>query len=333
MRYILLFVYLALMVFFMVFNAGCASSKKLNHDPNIPAVAVGYPSVEFQACGNLYNGLGTCYLRKDQNLSLVNLKIQGYYKGTGRVYSAECEVDESFTYTNHELVKVKLPDQLVKSSCIFNIILSPEYPKASESELEVYPLVGALVLRSAWADHIWRGEVRKVTGNWRSVLGLPLWSPENKAIVAVYGCGIDYEQSLQVFDGLLEVPLEQAVLKTNKGLCIAEGMAVTGALWNYVFTVPIAQYATSLPDVLRWEGMGFTPLSVPSIKVSGSNLSVASEESVSVIGLNTEFVLGNKALFMNFKTGEKNTIRFVTVKGRTIIGEWEPLFQRFKWIQ
>ena len=331
MRFVMLLIYVVLLTLFM----GCNTfKKKLHDDPNIAAYAVGYPSIEFQACGNLFNGLGVCYFKKGESLSFLNLKIQGYYKGTGRVFSESCGVDQSFTYEEHELVQVKLPETLVSHSCVFNMMLSPEYPNQYESGLEVYPLVGTLIMRAAHAVSIWRGEVRKVSGNWRSILSLPLWSPEKKAMVGIYGCGIRYEQELQIAEGVLDIPLELAVLKEPNTLCVAEGVAlVKEAFWDYGFTVAIAQYATILPDVAKWQGMGFTPLSEPSIKLTGNNLSIVAESAVSFIGVNGKYELGNKAMFFNFETGKKGSIRLGTVKGRTLVGEWDPLKQEFQWTQ
>lgn len=328
MRFVLLMIYVALLSFLF----GC-QTHKLHNDPNIAAVAVGYPSIEFQACGNLYNGLGTCYLRKDQSLSLINLKIQGYYKGTGRVFSEACDVDQSFTYEDHALVSIKMPEGLVKRSCVFNMVLSPEYPNQYESGLEVFPLTGSLILRASHGEHIWRGEVRKVSGNWHSFLSLPLWSPTNRAYVGFFGCGRNYEQFFDAYNGLLEIPLELGVIKEPNTVCVADGAAMTDALWDYSFTVVIAQYATELPQVAKWQGMGFTPLAEPSISLSGNSISILGEEAVSLIGLNGLYVLGNKAVYHNFERGKKGSIRLVTVKGRTIVGEWEPLKQEFKWIK
>lgn len=309
---------------------GCGTMK-LREDPVIPAAVAGYPTLEFSACGKTYHGLGVCYLNRGEAFDSVELRVQGYFQGTGRVVSQACKLDYTFTYKDSELIRIKLPNSEPEKNCAVNITLSPEYPKEWRSGIEVYSLIGVLAVRLQDGEETWSGETRRLTGNWKSNLHLSLGPAHSSARVVIRGCGIAYDKALKAEGGELYIPLEQAVKRQERGLCVAEGVALTNGV-DFTFSVLIAQYATELPNDPKWAGFGFGPLAIPVTELSGSKIKLTGAEQVSVVSMDRSYEVQSKASF-KFDRNKPHIIRLITVKGRTVLGFWEPGDQEVRWVQ
>lgn len=309
---------------------GCAQYQ-LKEDPVIPAAIAGYPTLEFRACGKLFHGLGTCYLNRGEAFDSVELKVQGYYSGTGRIFSQACRLDKTFVYKDSELMRIELPNSEPEKNCAVNITLSPEYPKEWRSGIEVYSMTGVLAVRLQDGDETWQGETRRLTGNWKSNLHLSLGPNNTKPRVAIRGCGINFDKVFTAAEGELYIPLEQAVKKEERGLCIAEGVALTPA-GDFTFSVLIAQYATELPNDIKWKGYGFGPLAIPVVELSSSKIKLTGSDQVSVVSVDNDYKVASKGSF-SFNKKESHVIRLITVKGRTVLGTWEPGDQEVQWVQ
>lgn len=309
---------------------GCGTAK-LKEDPVIPAAVANYPTLEFSACGKTHHGLGVCYLNKGQPFDSVELRVQGYYQGTARVYSQACKLDYTFAYKDSELIRIKLPDSEPERNCAVNITLSPEYPKEWRSGIEVYSLIGVLAVRLQNGSESWTGETRRLTGRWKSNLALSLGPKHTSARVVIRGCGIAYDKTLASPEGNLYIPLENAVKREERGLCVAEGVALMSD-GDFTFSVLIAQYATELPSDPKWSGFGFGPLAIPVTEYSGGSIKLTGSDQVSVISMDSKYKVSSKASF-SFDRTKSHVIRLITVKGRTVLGFWEPGDQEVQWIQ
>ena len=321
---ILLFVILSLPIL-----TGCAG-KLLKEDPVIPSVKANYPTLEFRACGELYHGVGTCYLSQGQNHDSVNLKIQGYYRGTGRVYSSNCQIEQTFTYGENELISVKLPQLEPGRSCLVSMVLSPEFPPEWRSGISVYSLKGLLAIRIQKGQERWGGFLRKLTGEFKSQVDIPIGDVYQSARVVARGCGIDYDKQVPLDKGFLHLQLHE-VVSYKLGDCILEGAVLTTDS-DRTFTGLVTQYATTLPADPEWQQYGFIPLAIPKITVSESTLEVIGQDQVSVVSLNSKYEINSKAKF-KFDPSKINVVRLITVKGRTVLGVWDPKTQSFKWGQ
>lgn len=319
-----------ILVAMLILTGGCGTIK-LKEDPVIPAAVAGYPTLEFSACGKTHHGLAVCYLNKGEHFDSVELKVQGYYHGTGRVVSQACKLDYTFTYKDSELIRIKLPDSEPEKNCAVNITLSPEYPKEWRSGIEVYSLTGVLAVRLQDGSETWTGETRKLTGNWKSNLGISMGPAHTKARVVIRGCGINYDKTLLATGGQLYVPLEQAVKREERGLCVAEGVALASDV-DFTFSVLVAQYATELPADPKWSGYGFGPLAIPVVEFSGGSIKLTGSDQVSVISLDSKYKVDSKASF-SFDRSKPHIIRLITVKGRTALGFWLPGDQEVSWNQ
>lgn len=307
---------------------GCAG-KLLKEDPVIPAIKANYPTLEFGACGELFHGLGTCYLREGEAHNSVNLKIQGYYRGTGRVFSNNCAVDQTFTYTENELISVNLPQLEPGRSCLVSMVLSPEYPPEWRSGISVYSLKGLLAIRIQKGNERWGGFLRKLTGNFKSQVDIPV-GPHKEARVVIRGCGVKYDKVITLDKEIAHIQLSEAIV-SQIGDCVVEGVILTSDI-DRTFTGLIAQYATTLPLDPEWREYGFIPLAIPKVDVSDSSIKIEGPDSVSVISVNDKYKVTSKASF-SFDRNKINIVRLITVKGRTVLGVWDPKAQSFKWGQ
>lgn len=310
---------------------GCGTLSKLRDDPVIPAAVANYPTLEFSACGQTFHGQGVCYLQKGQPFDSVELRVQGYFQGTGRVVSQACKLDYTFTYKDSELIRVNLPNSEPEKNCAVNITLSPEYPPEWRSGIEVYSLVGVLGVRLQSGEEVWQGETRRLTGNWKSNLHLSLGPAHEKPRVVIRGCGVSYDRVLSAPGGHLYIPLEDAVKRQERASCIAEGVALSKGV-DFTFTVIVTQYATELPLDPKWRGYGFGPLAIPVVEMGSSSIKLTGSDQVSVVSVDENHKVSSEGKF-KFDKNQKHIIRLITVKGRTVLGFWEPGDQEVQWNQ
>lgn len=309
---------------------GCGHNT-LREDPVIPAVKANYPTLEFEACGSLWHGVGICYLEAGKNPTSVRFKVQGYYKGTIRIFSAACNLDKTLTYANNELFDVPIPELEPNRNCLITAVMSPEYPKEARQEVAVYSLKGLLAIRIQSGEEVWTGAARKLSGQWRSQIDLEIGA-YSQARLAIRGCGVAYDQNRPIEQGRLHFELSEAVLRVSRGECIADGVALIPRVVDHTLTVLVAQYATSLPGDPEWGDYGFSPLAIPVVSLDGSSLKVEATDYVSILSLNGEYEMDYKASF-KFDRTKRNILRAITVKGRSVLGVWNPEKQEWTWMQ
>lgn len=320
--------FIALILIFSVI--GC-SHGTFREDPVIPAIKANYPTLEFRACGKLFHGLGICYLPEGSDHNEVKMRIQGYYKGTVRIFSNACNLDITKTYTNNELFSVDIPQLEPGRSCLLTAVMSPEYPKQAVKDVATYSFKGHLAIRIEKGEEIWYGDVRKVTGDWKSQFDLMVGNFP-KAFVAIRGCEKPYDREMALDQGFARIELSEAVMKAQRDDCVAEGVALVRNETDVTFSVLVTQYATELPDDPEWRDFAFSPLAIPRVSFAGNDLEVEASAEVSVVSLNGEFKIDNKAKF-EFDRTKENVLRIFTAKGRSVIGYWAPGSQEFEWKQ
>lgn len=305
------------------------SCAGLRPDPVIPAIAVGYPTLEFKACEQTFHGLGICSVEKGNLYDDVSFQVQGYYKGTGRVFSQNCNLDQTFSYIDSEIIKIDLEGEAVKD-CLISVTLSPEYPKQNSGEIAVYSLQGHLEIKVKNQDEMWNGQTRKLTGNWKNKLNIKLGVGDLVRVV-IRGCGVRYDKEHKVKNGIVTIELSEAMLRKEKELCILEGVIFDPQYEDYLFTVMVAQYATELPNDPKWKDYRFIKLAIPSVKI-GKKLEVVATSEVSVVGLDDKNYIKNEKKF-KFKKDRDHILRIVTVKGRSVIGVWKASEAKWTWEQ
>ncbi len=309
----------AIALLFLFASMGCSHIRP---DPVLPpSIEAQYPSLEIQACGQLPDELGMvlCPVVKGEPLSRLNFRVMGYYKGTIKVASKECEIDESISYEGTGLVQIPLRGTAEKS-CVASVTVSPQFPREEKSGIKIHSLRGHLVVRVLPAGQQWVGFARKVTGDFSS--GLRMWvGPQESVLVLVAGCGQSvYNEVHQVVDGFLDLNLSSLVPKVMPiQVCVLEGAVVSQDYQDLLFSVAVANYDPR-----------YTSLPIPSTRVEKGKLYVNADNAVSAIALNEEYRLNNKGSF-KFDPQVTNYLRLLTVAGRALLGVWLPEQQVWQW--
>lgn len=288
---------------------------------SISAIDAGYPTVEFQACGKVWNGVGVCKIKEGDLYDGVNLKIQGYGEGTGtiRVDAKNCELGDTFNYSKSQLVPIKINGRAGKN-CLVTFVVAPKYKNQDKSGIVVYPLRGHLAIKVVRDQDDWEGYTLKRTGSW--IYNYKVWiGGEGSVRVKMTGCGNTFDQDLPLVQGEVTIPVHRATSYNNVQTCVIEGIVVSPKYQDLFFTFVLVQYSGRYAVIPK-----------PIMEVKGSKVTIKADANVSVVSIGNEYVLSNEADF-KFDSSKPVMARALTVKGRNIIGQWNPKNKEWVWIQ
>lgn len=283
--------------------AGC---ETLRDDNSVPAVRSNYPTAEFSACGKVFHGLGACPIYPGQNPNSIGFYIQGYYSGSIRVFSAECGLDRTVTYSNSERVVFDLPNNIDKS-CLIDFSVSPEYPQQDKNAVVVYGLSGQLFLKVVLPGEDWVWVSNRFPKNSFEYVTVPMVGSEARVVMYSKLCETNFDKVLPIVRGQIELSTDDIRLYEDK--CVLNGVMINDR--KRYFTWMSYRHAKE-----------FVPLGIPKIELNGDKLSVVGDSAVAVVSLNEKYELGNTASF-KFNRLRTNILRLLTVKGRSVIGIWE----------
>ena len=305
-----------LVTIFVFALTGC-SSAKLVQDPSMPAIKANYPTAEMRACGKRWHGLGTCAVKRGDPLESVDFKVQGYYRGTITVESKTCQVSQTVSYENNALVHFSIPG-LAAQSCTISVTVSPEYPKRKDEDVVVYSFRGHVHVR-VHEGNLWAGYTLKAAGLWQKTLAINVGGTGPVRVLAA-GCGIQYDQNLNLVSGKLEFPLHDAVDRSAPGYCVLSAAVTDPQYEDLLFTAFVARHDPS-----------FAPLAIPAVSIDGDKIVVKAENSVSIVNFDDEFKIAQSGKF-KWDKNQAHVIRLLTTAGRSVIGEYTPT-GGWKWSQ
>jgi len=295
------------LIFSLIFVlVGCAG--KVRPDPALPAIQSIYPSAEIIACGKRWNGLGVCSLEKGKKYQNLGIKIASYYKGSIKVYSGRCSIDYSFRYDGSEEIPIIIPGKIDRD-CLISMTVSPELPNEENSGIQIHSFRGYLAIRMTDGE-TWLGDTRKLTGSLDSYLRVDVGGV-GQVSVELNGCGIAYRKNLTLTGGIAEIKLNEALAKTGPRICVLDGYISQGQFPDVYLNVLVAVYDS-----------GFAPLPIPIVRHKNGKIEVEGDPSTSVIVLDDKHKFKTKAKF-KFKKKDPHVLRLLTVKGRSVIGEWK----------
>lgn len=303
----------ALLFVVSVMFTGCSH---LREDPvAIPAIEAGYPTVEIIACGNRWNGLAICKVRKGEPYSTINLKIQTYFEGTVAVDAKNCDIDLAppISYENSELLEIKLPE-LANRNCLISVTVSPKYPREESQDIKVYSYRGHIAIRVVEDNEMgWHGRIAKVTGSFSEIMDIFVGTQTGVRVVAS-GCGTRiYDKMFSTPNGYVSIPVHN-IVSSNLGVktCVIEGFIRDSQYDDILFNIILAKYNKK-----------FVPLPTPVIEIRGNNeIRIKGDEAVSIVSLNDKYEIDMEAKF-DFDPNKQNVIRLLTVKARSVIGIWK----------
>lgn len=283
-----------------------ACAGQLKPDPVPGALDSGYPTAELLACGKRAVGLAICTIEQGKPLESLNIRVQGYYKGTVQIDSEACEIHTAYRYDNSQVVKAPLSGPATEE-CAIDFVVSPEYPKESNSGLVIESLKGRVWIRviPAGAKHF--GQNTKIKQGINAYLNIPYQSATPVRVV-FRGCNTKFDKQMAPVNGVIRIALHDLRNMFQVESCIFEGtvlgattLRVTWQVWSYA--------------------KEFTPLGIPEVKVSGGKLSVKADKAVSIIALDDKYEVSNETEF-DFDASKSHILRMATVGGRIVIGEW-----------
>ena len=301
-------------VFLAVFLSGCGHN--LRPDTSLPSIQANYPTAEFRACGKVWHGLGACEILEGEPLDRVDLKIQGYYKGTVRIVSADCQIDDTFRYDNNALIHYSIAGSGSKS-CVVSFVVSPEYPNEATSAIVIHSLKGYLFVRVSKPDEHWEFYRARVPESGVGHLVMPL-ELNQPARVLASGCGMKFDRVVQPEGGNIVLSYSDIIGPITVKGCILQGLLIDGAVQRF-FTAMVWGYDKR-----------YVPLATPVVSEDGGKIRVDGGSEVSVVSLDALYRISNKGSFKFDKT-KNHVLRILTVAGRSKLGIWAAGGDRWEW--
>lgn len=291
----------------LMFTLGC-KNEDIKDDAAQPAARSNYPTAEFSACGGIFHGLGACSILKGDNPNKLDFYIQGYYSGSLRIFSSECGLDKTVTYSDNEKIKIDLPNSL-DSSCLLTFTVSPNYPTQDKNDITVYGFIGYLFIKVLLPDESWIWRANKFPQESSEYVDFAMEGSSARVVMISNLCGVRYDQQMPVQNGNIKLSTDFIKLYNDK--CILNGVMIGESSRRY-FTWMSYRYDKY-----------FVPLAVPKISFDKKGrLKVIADEAVTSISLNDQYVMNSEARF-EFDKNQKNILRALTVKGRSVIGVYE----------
>lgn len=294
---------------------GCGKGN-LRQDPVWPVpFDAEYPTAEIQACGMVHDlGHALCAVERGQPYNQVKLGVYVYYKGTVKVASRDCDLDEEFTYDQTGVLPINIPGGAGKN-CNITVTVQPKFPK-EENGVKIHSLKGMLFIRVLEkTNKNWKGFAEKIAGkNFSATITMWVGKQDSDVEVNVGGCGsAGYKAVARPVDGFVEFEVED-VLPADMPLktCTMEGYVRSKVFKDFLFNVLISKYDERM-----------TPLPIPAVKIDGKKIIITADSAVSVIAVNDKYELSNEVK-LDWKADQVNTVRLLTVSGRSVVGIWTP---------
>lgn len=305
---------IGIVAFMLLAGQGCA--HRISLDPSPSAAEANYPTAEFRAHGGLFHGLGEVALKKGEDLSKVQLQVQGYFEGTIRVDSGFCHIRKTLTYAGTSLVDVPLSGP-ARESCIIDIVVTTVYPRVYDEGTLVYELKGQLFVKVLPDEKPFFLGSSKVQAGLDTNLYIPVESQGGSVHAVFRGCGSRYDDMVPVNDGEAMVSARALAGPERYERCVYEGFIdmltgikrVSWSVWTY--------------------DRAFTPLPLPRLDFEGDRLRVEADRAVAVILLDGDYELSHRATF-RLDPDEEHTLRLLTVKGRSVVCQWTR--ERSEWL-
>lgn len=304
--------FLILSVLFLVLSPGC--SERLREDPLPPAAQSNFPSAEGYFHGDHFVGLGVTSMQIGQPWDELNFRIQPYYKGTVRVFSESCDVDEFTTYNGNSPIHVSIRKK-VEKSCLFSFVVAPTYPKQESSGIKVYPVKGALYVKALSPGIDWTGFTSKVSSSGSASISIP---SEQTETVVVRGCDSTFEAPTAPINGMIKVSTDS----------LGNGGRVRGC----VYQGALLESKRRFTWMVWYHASDYQRIPKPLLTQSDETLKVMSDQYVSIVSLDKHWKVGPEQEF-DFDPGVPHFLRLLTVSGRVLVGFWSSQGGRWLWVE
>jgi|GEM_PF-4884052 len=308
--------------FLFLFLLTACGTPPIHTDPSEPTIDANYLSAEFTACGQVFNGIGICEIEKGKDLSSLNIKVQGYFDGAITM-AASCAVDRRLPskvrYQKSARYTVPLSGDAT-DTCIFTVLVSPEYPDEKNQPVEISSLKGHLyikVVERGWKTFNKHLKIKEGT-NASETIAIKADGREAEVQLKDASCGVDYKATHQIVNGKFSIRVKDFMRVVPLKTCPVSGVFFIDGRPTRM-TIFIDGYSRT-----------FITLAIPTVSVSGNNLTIVAENSVAAVGVGSSMVVSNTEKFTIDPT-KSYLIRALTVRGRNIVGVFSK--GRVTWIQ
>ena len=291
---------------------GCAGTLK--EDPSWPTpIDAEYPSAEVWACGRLQDmGQNVCSIERGQPYDKVKMAVAVYYKGTVKVSSTNCGLETELSYEKTGLFDIQIPG-IAQKNCVVVVTVIPQLPDQKNSGIRVYGLRGYLAIRVLDKGNNWTGTTKKITGSFSSKEVFWIGRQKTDVDLVIDGCGLPtFKKKIPApTEGIVEFNLNEVIPKDMpQQTCVLQGYFRSQVYKDSLFNIMVSNYDER-----------FTPLPIPVVNIDKEKIEIVADSSVSIIAVNDEYKIANKAKFKF--VGDRNVVRLLTVNGRTVTGIWE----------
>lgn len=297
--------------------------KKLRPDPiDIPAQEANYPTAEIWVKDEFHHGLVMTSIKRGRPYRDLRVRVQGYYKGSVQIESEDCGISLDRQYTQNELIDVDIP-RLADRDCVISVLVTPSFDGQDVKVHSFQGHIGIKVLdyEDDDDDYInWVGHQVKMSDVSDPFVEIDTGTAGDEADVFLSGCGKEMSDTISMNNGVVVIPMGRAV-EHQKQLCVLEGRISVEEYEDLHVNILVAVYDNK-----------FTPLTIPMVKVGTDTIDVEARQAVSIISLNEEYEFDYDASF-EFDRYGSNILRLLTVKGRSVLGKWDNIMQRWIWVQ
>jgi hypothetical protein len=290
---------------------GCGAN--LRPDATPASIESNYPTAEFFACGQHFHGLGICDVAPGTSLGSLQISLQTYYRGTVTIDSPDCDFEDAAAYENSEAVPIVLPG-VATTNCTLGITMIPEYPNQQNQAVVVHGFRGYLRIRVLPENTQWQGFYSHIPSGQFKQLLLPFPALHT---FQVAGCGINYTGVTDVVNGQTVIDLKKLGFQPVVNRCnvagVIHGAGVGGQ--DYFFDWVIAVYDSNYIPL---------PPATMDLNAKQDTLSVTADPTVAVIALGDNYSINDTGSF-NFDRTNTQTLRALTLEGRSFVADWSPV--------
>lgn len=242
-------------------------------------------------------------------LTSINIRALGYFNGTIKAYSPDCDIPTFKTrYVNSELVRIPIEGKL-QSKCTIVALMQPELPNEYNNKVVVHGLFGVLRIRGVKPGYSAQGmSFRSISG---AQIHFPLLGIRDIPNQPLYvrGCGVSKDLTANK-DTVSFNSDEIGMDVETPRLCVIETAAPQS---NIIQTYMIAIYSKAYQFLAR-----------PKLWWEGNTLKYNAERSVSIVVLDGHrYRYSDHEEFSDTNPNESHDIRLITTN-RILYGAYSP---------
>jgi hypothetical protein len=302
-------------LFFAFVISGCGASLRPDNSP-LSAYQAGYPTIEIDACGRHFSGAGICQIKAGAAFSTLDVKVQGYFKGSITISSKRCNIETSFRYDGNALIPIDIPG-IATDSCNIDITVSPELPQESSTNIEIAPLIGRLYIHMIESNWVVYEQSDKVMASTSTNMFVPVRVGTNKVRTVFRGCESTFDQEIPLNNGFATIRLDQLISLEKKD-CI-----LNGVLFGSPSLVRVSWHVWIYDQ-------NFVQVPLPTVTLMKDKLVVEADPAVTIIALDDKVKVDYKANF-DFNEDTNHRLHLLTTKGRNMFAIWSAEQRIWEW--